>query len=73
MLVLKEREPAARSLARSLHVCHKVFALLDGGLELADGVSDQLLLKGSQLAQAQVLLNAVFLEEEGRGQEHGTA
>lgn len=52
----------------SFHIGHKILALLDGSLELPDGVRHQLLLEGGQLAQPKVLLDAVLAQQERRGE-----
>lgn len=59
----------------SLHVLHEVLALLDGGLQLGDGLGDHLLLEGRHLADAQVFLQALFLQDRagGRGKKLGQA
>lgn len=58
---------AARDLNLSLHALDKVLAFLDGGFELRDGLGNHFLLKRSDFANAQVLLQAFFLEEREYG------
>lgn len=50
---------------RSFHVLHEVLALLDGRLQLGDGFRYHLLFERGDLADAQILLDALFLEETG--------
>jgi hypothetical protein len=49
----------------SLHALNEVFSLLDGGFQLRNGVGDHLLLERADFADAQVLLQALFLEDRG--------
>lgn len=57
-----------RSLAAlSFHVLHELLSLLDGGLELRNGFRYHLLFERGDLADAQILLNALFLKETREG------